>query len=183
MAMASCSSSKEQLLHGLLLDGVFANLNPRSLLPYLEQFETIDELQNMLDIANACVAAAKEGRGKPIQNPHGFLFAQLRAGYINPPEGYKSRKVRAQELRNQQLEEELTTLRRLQEREQELRFELFVAQLTTEDLDRLEHEAQAHVKPNLGLSAKFQLEIHKEAVLKEWFAQRQQLPQEGRGDL
>jgi hypothetical protein len=151
--------------------------------PYLEQFETLEDLQNFLDMANACIAAAKEGRGKSIQNPYGFLVAQLRAGYVNPPAGYKSRKVRAQELRNQQLEEELATLRRLQEREQELRYELFVAQLTTEDLDRLEHEAQARVTPNLGLSAPFQLKIHKEALLKEWFAQRQPLPQEDRGDL
>lgn len=151
--------------------------------PYLDQFETLADLQNFLDMANACIAAAKEGRGKPIQNPYGFLVAQLRAGYVHPPEGYKSRKVRAQELRNQQLEEELATLRRLQEREQELQFELFVAQLTAEDLARLEREAQAHVKPHLGLSPQFQLKMHKDVVLKEWFAQRQQLPQEGRGDL
>ena len=151
--------------------------------PYLEQFETLEDLQNFLDMANACIAAAKEGRGKAIQNPYGFLVAQLRAGYVNPPEGYKSRKVRAQELRNQHLEEELATLRRLQEREQELRFELFVAQLTEEDLARLEREAQARVKPNLGLSPPFQLKMHREAIVKEWFAQRQQLPPEGRGDL
>lgn len=166
-----------------MLEGVFEHLELRSLLPYLDQFETTEALQNFLDIATACVAAAKEGRGKPIQNPPGFLIAQLRAGYINPPEGYKSRKVRAQERRNQQLEEELATLRRLQEREQELRFELFVAQLTAEDLARLEREAQAHVKLHLGLSPPFQLKMHKEVLLKEWFAQRQQLPQEGRGDL
>ena len=116
--------------------------------------------------------AAKEGHGKPIQNPHGFLFAQLRAGYINPPEGYKSRKVRAQELRNQHLEEELATLRRLKEREQELQFALFVAQLTAEDLARLEREAQAEVKPNMGLSPAFQMDMHRDSILKQWFAQR-----------
>jgi hypothetical protein len=35
-------------------------------------------------------------------------------------EGYKSRQVRAQERRNQQLEEELAALRQLKEREQAL---------------------------------------------------------------
>ena len=110
---------------------------------------TSEELQNFLDMANVCVSTAKEDKGKPIQNPHGFLCAQLRAGYINPPQGFKSRKVRAQELRNQQLEGELATIRRLKERERELQFELFVAQLSEEDRTRLDQEAQAQVKPKI----------------------------------
>jgi len=171
----SCSSSKKLLLQGITLEAVFEDLSPRSLLPYLDQFETSEALQNFLDMANACVSAAKEGKGKPIQNPHGFLFAQLRAGYINPPEGYKSRKVRAQEARNQQLEEELVALRRLKERERELQFELFVAQLSEEDIARLDREAQAQVKPNIGLSPEFQIERYKDGLLKEWFAQYQPL--------
>ena len=171
----SCSSNKELLLQDLILEGAFQDLNPRSLVSYLDKFDTAEDLQNFLDIANACIHAAKEGHAKPIQNPRGFLFAQLRAGYINPPEGYKSRKVRAQELRNQHLEEELATLRRLKEREQELQFALFVAQLTAEDLARLEREAQAEVKPNMGLSPAFQIEMHRDSILKQWFAQRAQL--------
>ena len=173
--LISCSSSfKKLLLQGIAFEAVFEDLSPRSLLPYLDQFETAEELQNFLDMANACVSAAKEGKGKPIQNPHGFLFAQLRAGYINPPEGYKSRKVRAQEIRNQQLEEELATLHRLKERERELQFELFVAQLTEADMARLEQEAHAQVKSNIGLSPEFQIERYKDGLLKQWFAQRLQ---------
>jgi len=164
-----------------VLEAAFQDLHSRSLIPYLDKFDTAEDLQNFLDIANACILAAKEGHGKPIQNPHGFLFAQLRAGYINPPEGYKSRKIRAQELRNQQLEEELTTLRRLKEREQELQFELFVAQLTAEDLARLEREAQAEVKLHIGLSPAFQMEMHKDNILKQWFTRRTQLHQEYSG--
>ena len=170
---SSCSSSsKDLLLQGLILEDAFQDLNPRSLIPYLEQFDTTEELQRFLDIANACIAAAKDGRGKAIQNPQGFLFAQLRAGYINPPEGYKSRQVRAQERRNQQLEEEFAALRQLKEREQELQFELFQAKLTAEDLARLEHEARARVKPNIGLSPERQLDAHKDDILKQWFGQR-----------
>jgi hypothetical protein len=176
----SCSS-KDLLLQGLVLEEAFQDLDPRSLLPYLDQFETSEEFQNFLDVANACIAAGKEGRGRPIQNPHGFLFAQLRMGYINPPEGFKSRRIRAQEMRNKQLEEELTTLQKLKEREQELQFDLFVAQLTAEDLARLEREAQAEVQPHIGLSPAFQLEMHKGSILKQWFAQRTQRPQEHSG--
>jgi hypothetical protein len=177
----SCSSKKELLLQDLILEGAFQDLHPRSLLPYLEKFDTVEDLQNFLDIANACIQIAKEGHGRPIQNPHGFLFAQLRAGYINPPEDYKSRKICAQELRNQQLEEELATLRRLKEREQELQFELFVTQLTAEDLGRLEREAQAEVKPHIGLSPAFQMEMHKDTILRQWFARRTQVHQEYSG--
>ena len=174
-------SSKDLLLQELVLEEAFQDLDPRSLLPYLDQFKTSEEFQNFLDVANACISAGKEGRGRPIQNPHGFLFAQLRVGYINPPEGFKSRRIRAQEMRNKQLEEELTTLQKLKEREQELQFDLFVAQLTTEDLARLEREAQAEVQPHLGLSPAFQLEMHKGNILKQWFAQRTQRPQEHSG--
>jgi hypothetical protein len=168
----SCSSNRV-LLQDLLFEDVFGNLNPRSLEPYLERFEATEDLQNFLDIANACIAAAKAGRGKPIQNPHGFLLAQLRAGYINPPEGYKSRKVRAQEMRNQQLQEELETLRQLKEQERELRLALFEASLTDEEQQRLEQEAGTRVNPNLGLSTARQVEIQKDAILKSWFEQRE----------
>jgi hypothetical protein len=170
---SSCSSSKkEQLLQNLIFDGVFQDLNPRSLLRYLEQFHTTDDLQNFLDMANACITASKDGHGKAIQNPHGFLIAQLRAGYINPPEGYKSRRVRAQEQRNKQLEKELAELRQLKEREQELQFELFKTKLTAEDLARLEHEARGQVNPKLGLSPERQLAVHKDTILQQWFAQQ-----------
>jgi hypothetical protein len=169
-----CSSSNNRvLLQDLLFEDAFGNLNPRSLEPYLERFEATEDLQNFLDIANACIAAAKAGRGKPIQNPHGFLLAQLRAGYINPPEGYKSRKVRAQEMRNQQLEEELATLRQLKEQERELRLALFEASLTDDEQRRLEQEAGTRVNPSLGLSTARQVEIQKDAILKSWFEQRE----------
>ena len=169
----SCSSSKI-LLQDLILENVFQNLNPHSLTPYLNQFETLWALQNFLDMANACIIAAKEGHGKPIQNPHGFLFAQLRAGYINPPEGFKSRRVRAQEIRNKQLQEEIAVLQKLKERERELQFELFEAQLAPEDNQRLEQEAKARLQKErhpIG-SPELHLRIHKDAILREWFEQR-----------
>jgi transposase-like protein len=168
-----CSSSiKELLLQDLILEAAFEDLNPRSLIPFLDRFGTAEELQDFLDMANACIAASKDGRVKPIQNPHGFLFAQLRVGYINPPEGYKSRRVLAQELRNRQLEEELATLRRLKEQERQLRFELFQARLSGEDWDRLEREARAKVNPDLGLSTSRQIDVHKDTILRQWFEQQ-----------
>jgi hypothetical protein len=170
---SSSDNTKEHLLQALILEDAFQDLNYRSLVPFLEQFNSTEELQNFLDMANACITAAKGGHGKPIQNPNGFLIACLRAGYINPPDGYKSRKVRAQEKKNQQLEEELATLRQLKEREKQLRFELFHASLTDEDQERLEREARQKVNPNLGLSTTRQVEVYKEDILKQWFEQRE----------
>jgi hypothetical protein len=168
-----CSSSfKKELLQDLVLESVFHDLNPSSLVPFVDRFDTTEEVQDFLDMANACVVASKQGRGKPIQNPHGFLFAQLRAGYINPPEGYKSRRILAQEFRNRQIEEELATLRQLKEREVQLRFELFQTQLSGDDWNRLEREARAKVNPHLGLSTSRQLEVQKDNVLKQWFEQQ-----------
>ena len=94
------------------------------------------------------------------------------------PKATKAGKYGAQEVRNQQLEEELATLRHLKERERELQFELFVARLSEEDIARLDQKAQAQVKPNIGLSPEFQIERYKDGLLKEWFAQRQPQPQE-----
>ena len=164
------------LLKDVVLEGSFQDLNPRSLSPYLNQFGSTEELQEFLDMGNAYIAASKEGHGKPIQNAHGFLFAQLKAGYINPPEGYKSRRVRAQEMRNRHLEAELAKLRELKEREQQLRFELFQAELSPEDWGRIEQEAQAKVNPNMGLTAQRQLEVHKDTILRRWFEERSVLP-------
>jgi hypothetical protein len=169
-------SLQKDLLQDLVLEGSFQDLNPRSLNPYLNQFDSAQGLQEFLDMANACIAASKEGHGKPIHNAHGFLFAQLKAGYINPPEGYKGRRVRAQEMRNRQLEAELATLRELKEREQQLRFELFQAELSPEDWERIEQESQAKVNPHMGLTTKRQLKVHKETTLRQWFEERHVLP-------
>jgi hypothetical protein len=124
-------------------------------------------------MANACVTAAKEGQGKPIQNPQGFLFAQLRAGYINPPEGYKSRKVRVQEFRNAQLAQELATLKHLKEREKELRFELFKATLPEDEWVRLDQEVCQQINPHIGLSTERQAEVHKDTILRQWFERQE----------
>jgi hypothetical protein len=53
-----------------------------------------------------------------------------------------------------------------------------VAQLSEEEMARLDQEAQAQVKPNIGLSPEFQMERYKDGLLRQWFAQRQPPQQE-----
>ena len=63
MEAGLCSSSgKKLLLQELVLEDAFRNLNPDSLLPHLEGIGTVAELQDFLDMANACVAAARRNR-------------------------------------------------------------------------------------------------------------------------
>jgi hypothetical protein len=168
----SCSSSKEQLLQGLILEDAFESLNPKSLLSHIAYIDTTEMLQDYLDMANACIAAADAGEGTPIRNPHGFLLAQLKAGYINPPDDYKSRKVRAQEARNRQLQAELDELQRLKEEEERLRFEVFKTRLTPEDEVRLEKEASARVDRRSPVSEDRQVEVAREEILREWFSSK-----------
>ena len=153
-----------------MLEGHFHDLDVRSLEPYLDQFESVESLQLFLDMANASIDASK-ANAKPIQNPHGFLFAQLRAGYVNPPPGFKSRRVLAQEAMNAQLQAELDTLRQLQEQEAELRFELFKAGLSDEQKAELEQEAASRVKPKAAVSRERQMEVYRDEILREWFEQ------------
>jgi hypothetical protein len=160
-----------QDLEKLILENAFADLNPNSLSPCLDQFEALADLQNFLDMANACIEASKTNGNKPIQNPHGFLFAQLRAGYVNPPPGFKSRRVLAQEAMNAQLQAELDALRQLQEQEAELRFELFKAGLSDEQRAELEQEAASRVKPKAAVSRERQMEVYRDEILREWFEQ------------
>lgn len=163
------SSSKEQLLKDLILEKSFEDLNVRSLLPYLDQIDSGEALQDFLDMANACVAASRDS-DTPIRNPKGFLLAQLRAGYINPPEGYKSRRVQAQERRNRQLEAELEDMRRLKEEEERLELEVFKARLTPTAQSQLLQEARARVDPRSPLSEGLQLEMAQVEILRDWMA-------------
>ena len=171
---SSSSKNKKLLLRdleiSLLLEGHFQDLDVWSLAPYLDQFDSMESLQNFLDMANASIHASKTN-AKPIQNPHGFLFAQLRAGYVNPPPGFKSRRVLAQEAMNAQLQVELDALRQLQAQEVKLRFELFKASLTDEQKAALEQEAARRVQPKAAVSRERQMEVYRDEVLREWFEQ------------
>ena len=161
------SSSKKELLQGLILEKSLESLNPQSLAAHLDRFETAEALQDFLDMANACVEAARQ-TDSPIRNPKGFLISRLKAGYINPPDGYRSRRLQAQEIRNRQLEAELEEMRRLKAEEQDLELEVFRTGLTLERQQQLLEEAQARVDPRGMISEARQLEMAKEDILRTW---------------
>jgi hypothetical protein len=90
---------------------------------------------------------------------------------VNPPPGFKSRRVLAQEARNSQLRAELDALRQLQEQEAELRFELFKANLSDEQKAELEQEAARRVQPKAAVSRERQMAVYRDEVLRAWFEQ------------
>jgi hypothetical protein len=122
-------------------------------------------------MALTVVNAIRTANVKPIQNPHGFLFAQLRVGYINPSPDFKSWRVRVQEAMNAQLQAELEQFRKLQQQEAELRFELFKTGLADEQRTALEEAATQRVQPRSAASQERQLEVHRQEILREWFEQ------------
>ena len=150
-----------------MLEEAFRNLNPHSLLPHLEYVDTTEELQDFLDMVNACVAASRR-TASPIRNPKGFLIAQLRAGYINPPEGYRSRRLRAQEKRNRMLEAEFEEIRRLKAEEEELELNIFRARLSPSDRQQLAQAARDRVHPRSPLSEARQIEMAETEILRGW---------------
>ena len=48
------------------------------------------------------------------------------------------------------------------------------AKLTDDDLARLDEEARKHINRKIGLSTERQLEVNKEDILKQWFAQQKE---------
>lgn len=169
MESVPCSSSKEQLLQGLVLEDAFQSLSPRSLLAHLDQFNTTEELQDFIDMVNACIAASRR-TDSPIRNPQGFLIAQLKAGYVNPPEGYKSRRVRALEKRNRLLEAELEEITRLKAEAERLELSVFRARLSPSDQGRLAREARDRLSPRNPLSESRQIEMAETDILRDWLA-------------
>ena len=169
MESVPCSSSKKQLLQGLVLEEAFQSLSPRSLLAHLAQFDTTEELQDFIDMANACIAASRR-TDSPIRNPQGFLIAQLKAGYVNPPEGYKSRRVRALEKRNRLLEAELEEITRLKAEAEQLELNVFRARLSPSDQRRLAREARDRLSSRSPLSESRQLAMAETDILRGWLA-------------
>jgi hypothetical protein len=59
-----------------------------------DRLDTYAKLERLLDVAAACEEQYRE-QGKPMPKPVGFLVSRLKAGYCNPPPGWKSPEDRA----------------------------------------------------------------------------------------
>lgn len=119
------------------------HLQPESLSSYLDK--GIDQAQFILDAAKA-VIDFKAQREKPIKDKHSFLFGCLKKGWVQPPEGFKSREERAIEERIKYLEEKRIRIEKLKQEELNALVDLAQANMSTDEIEKFEAEIHEEAK-------------------------------------
>ncbi|MBX3350367.1 MAG: hypothetical protein KF747_16725 [Nitrospira sp.] len=132
-------------MHNLILSEWFAGLEPRSVEPFLRLMPSIEYAQDFFDKV-AGVIEHKKTTSKPIADALAFLLACLKKMEVNPPPGWKSRRVRLLEEEARRLEEEAVALKTARDRLEAQRAEVYFLGLSEEtqtQLRRMAEEAAA----------------------------------------
>nr|WP_143838102.1 hypothetical protein [Nitrospira cf. moscoviensis SBR1015] len=132
-------------MHNLILSEWFTGLEPRSVEPFLRLMPSIEYAQDFFDKV-AGVIEHKKTTSKPIADALAFLFACLKKMEVNPPPGWKSRRVRLLEEEARRLEEEAVALKTARDRLEAQRAEVYFLGLSEEtqtQLRRMAEEAAA----------------------------------------
>ncbi len=146
-ASSSSSSSfynsellQEWGVHNLILSEWFTGLEPRSVEPFLRVMPSIEYAQDFFDKV-AGVIEHKKTTSKPIADALAFLFACLKKMEVNPPPGWKSRRVRLLEEEARRLEEEAAALKTARDRLEAQRSEVYFLGLSEETQTQLRRTA------------------------------------------
>lgn len=126
-------------MHNLILSEWFAAIEPRSVEPFLRVMPSLEYAQDFFDKV-AAVIEHKKPTAKPIGDALGFLFACLKKMEVNPPPGWKSRRVRLLEEEAQRLEQEAAAIKAARDRIDAQRCEVYFLGLPAET------EAELRVK-------------------------------------
>lgn len=118
-------------VHNLILSEWFAGIEPRSVEPFLRVMPSLEYAQDFFDKV-AAVIEHKKPTAKPIADALGFLFGCLRKMEVNPPPGWKSRRVRLLEEEAQRLEHEAAAIKVARDRVETQRCELYFLGLPSE---------------------------------------------------
>lgn len=132
-------------VESLILSEYFAGVEPRSIEPFLRVMPSREYAQDFFDKVTA-VIEHKKTTAKPIADALGFLFACLRKMEVNPPPGWKSRRVRLLEEEARRLEEEAAAIKAARDRVEAQRCEVYFLGLslkTQAELTRKAEEAAA----------------------------------------
>ena len=132
-------------MHNLILSDWFTGLEPRSVEPFFRLMPSIEYAQEFFDKV-AGVIEQKKTTSKPIADALAFLFACLKKMEVNPPPGWKSRRVRLVEEEARRLEEEAVALKTARDRLEAQRAEVYflgLSQETQTQLWRMAEEAAA----------------------------------------
>ncbi|MBL8053172.1 MAG: hypothetical protein JNK03_07350 [Nitrospira sp.] len=142
---SSFSLSNSELLqewgvHNLILSEWFTGIEPRSVEPFLRVMPSPEYAQDFFDKVTA-VIEHKKTTAKPIADALGFLFACLKKMEVNPPPGWKSRRVRLLEEEARRLQEEAAAIRAARDRVEAQRCELYFLGLPPETEAQLRAKA------------------------------------------
>lgn len=129
-------------VHNLILSEWFTAIEPRSLEPFLPVMPSLEYAQDFFDKV-AAVIEHKKSTAKPIADALGFLFGCLKKMEVNPPPGWKSRRVRLLEEEAQRLEQEAAAIKAARDRVEAQRCELYFLGLPAETEGELRAKAAA----------------------------------------
>jgi hypothetical protein len=118
-------------MHNLILSEWFTAVEPRSVEPFLRVMPSLEYAQDFFDKVSA-VIEHKKPTAKPIADALGFLFACLKKMEVNPPPGWKSRRVRLLEEEAQRLEQEAAAIKAARDRIEAQRCEVYFLGLPAE---------------------------------------------------
>lgn len=118
-------------VHNLILSESFAAIEPRSVEPFLRVMPSLEYAQDFFDKV-AAVIEHKKSTAKPIADALGFLFGCLKKMEVNPPPGWKSRRVRLLEEEAHRLEHEAAAIKAARDRVDAQRCEIYFLGLPPE---------------------------------------------------
>lgn len=149
---SSFSFTHSQLLQewgveNLILSESFTGVEPRSLEPFLRVMPSLEYAQDFFDKVTA-VIEQKKTTAKPIADALGFLFACLKKMEVNPPPGWKSRRVRLLEEEARRLEEEAAAIKAARERVEVQRCEVYFLGLSLQTQAELRRKADEAAADN-----------------------------------
>lgn len=127
-------------VHNLILSEYFAALDPRSIEPFLRVMPSLEYAQDFFDKV-AGVIDHKKVTPKPIADALGFLFACLKKMEVNPPPGWKSRRVRLLEEEARRLEAEAAAMKAARDRIETQQCEVYFLGLSQEIQTKLRTQA------------------------------------------
>ncbi len=128
-------------MQNLILSECFTGLDPRSVEPFLPVRPSIEYAQIFFDKV-AGVIEQKKTSSKPIADALAFLFACLKKMEVNPPPGWKSRRVRLVEDEARRLEDEAAALKGARDRLEAQRAAVYLLGLSEETQTQLRRTAQ-----------------------------------------
>lgn len=127
-------------MHNLILSEWFVAIEPRSVEPFLCVMPSLEYAQDFFDKV-AAVIEHKKSTAKPIADALGFLFGCLKKMEVNPPPGWKSRRVRLLEDETLRLEHEAAAIKAARDRLEAQRCELYFLGLPAETEAQLRAKA------------------------------------------